>query len=103
MDDYIERGRIIKFLLPMADASAKLHDGIMTAVFQIRSFPAADVRPERYAKWSRVSFDDLDEGRYICSECKEEQFMLDEYGLHKYCPNCGAKMIGGKADDKRRT
>ncbi len=43
MSEHIERETLINLLLPMANASAKLHDGIMTAVFQVKNQPAADV------------------------------------------------------------
>ena len=29
--------------------------------------------------------------KYVCSECK-----IITYSKHNYCPNCGAKMDGGK-------
>lgn len=33
-------------------------------------------------------------GHYLCSECKE----VSKDAHEKYCPNCGAKMDGGKND-----
>lgn len=37
-------------------------------------------------------------GGYMCSVCKEEAIYdcNDEFVLSKFCPNCGAKMIGGE-------
>ena len=51
----------------------------------VRNLPAADVRPNVYAKWE-ISCD----GWYpYCSNCKQEpQGRI----MTSFCPNCGAKM-----------
>lgn len=64
---------------------------------KVADIPSADIRPERHGVWVRVSDDDQDEGRFICSECKEEYFNPagdEEEMLPKFCPCCGAKMDG---------
>ena len=85
-------------------------------VEEVEGLPALDVEPVIHAKW-------IEDGYYekpsVCSHCGEEAFStstfrelsdydLDEnlislgyeedkeYVLTKWCPNCGAKMDGGK-------
>ena len=58
---------------------------------RIEKIPAADVVPVRHGKWTHKP--DV-YGVVYCSECN--------YELHanstSFCPNCGAKMDGGKED-----
>ena len=60
--------------------------------------PAADVAPVRHGRWI------LDEKRYViyCSECSAPVSyypnIKDVRDENHYCPNCGAKMDGGKTD-----
>lgn len=51
---------------------------------EIKDFPAADVQEVKHGTWIGT-YDD------ICSVCRE--ISEDTYS---YCPNCGAKMDGGK-------
>ena len=57
----------------------------------IMDLPSADVVPVRHGKWTHKP--DV-YGVVYCSECN--------YELHanstSFCPNCGAKMDGGKED-----
>ena len=55
----------------------------------IRELPAADVAPVRHARWQRYG-KNLGE----CLECGEIVSVRSNY-----CPNCGAKMDGGKDDE----
>lgn len=50
--------------------------------------PAADVEPVRHGKWIPYN---LKECLYLCSECNAHP-----RDRTKYCPNCGARMDGGK-------
>lgn len=53
----------------------------------IRSIPAADVRPAVRAVWRRYSpFTDT----YECSNCGEQ--VIDQQFRTNFCPNCGADM-----------
>lgn len=74
--------------------------------------PAADVVPVVHGLWIPVRESEVTgwqpelAGRdpicgYVCSVCKEEATFdcNDEFVLSNYCPNCGAKMVGG-ADDE---
>ncbi len=101
MTEYIERGKSLEQLIPMAEASAKLHDGIMTAVSQIRNQPAADVRPMEHGYWKPIYDTDADMQRgralyYECSRCgraaRDETYSYDP--ACEFCPHCGAEMNG---------
>ncbi len=100
MSEHIEREMLINLLLPMAEASAKLHDGIMTAVFQVKNQPAADVAPVVHGHWRISEYEFLD-----CSCCGKSYYtgatstsQANDYIIsgkcYKFCPNCGAKMDG---------
>ena len=64
---------------------------------------AADVAPVVHGEWLRYD-DDWDSLTTIrCSLCSEEWCFEtdDDVSLlnYKYCPNCGARMDGGKDDE----
>ena len=69
----------------------------------IRELPAADVAEVVHGEWLRYD-DDWDSLTTIqCSLCSEEWCFEtdDDVSLlnYKYCPNCGARMDGGKDDE----
>lgn len=51
-----------------------------------------EAAPVRHEKWEVVIGSDGKE-RMICTGCRKQQ---DLTGIFSYCPNCGAKMDGGK-------
>lgn len=55
-----------------------------------------DMVEVRHGVW--IMTDLLDEGwmRYGCSKCgyNTDAYYSSKYDLHRYCPNCGAKMYG---------
>ena len=59
----------------------------------INHAPTVDAVPVVHGRWELV--DEAEPRRYGCSECS----CLSWYGTYRYCPNCGAKMDGGEADD----
>lgn len=96
--EYIERDELHETILS-AYITAELcgfelsKDVVLLAIEQQ---PAADVSPVRYGRWNEV-----EHGKSgvlcECSACKE--WMLFYYGFNaNYCPNCGAKMDGGRDD-----
>lgn len=88
MPEYIEREVAIKEL--MNDAPEQVGYSREDASGCIRYIDAADVAPVRHAKWIPC-----ENGGYYCSYCdKRVAFAFD----NNYCPNCGAKMDGGKTD-----
>lgn len=60
----------------------------------INAIPTADVAPVVYGRWGTGRFN-LETGNYEeqCIRCRN---FSKEYGK-PYCPNCGAKMDGGKS------
>ena len=60
----------------------------------IESVPTADVAPVVHGRWGTDS-DRPDS--LICSVCNCG-FDMWKHDPHNYCPNCGAKMDGGKND-----
>ena len=64
----------------------------------IDELPTLDVAPVKHGAWEKVKYEDDDGYFYLyvhkdcgCKQARERN----------YCPNCGAKMDGGKVDDKR--
>ena len=66
---------------------------ITDIVEDIDGAPAADVAPVMHGEWEYIGTDKMG-NVFRCSNC------ANRIGLDKetdYCPNCGAKMDGGKA------
>lgn len=71
----------------------------------IRQVPAADVQEVRHGQWIDVPLNVYNDNykmnkynkRTKCSVCTYA--MPYEYPRYHICPNCGAKMDGGKEDD----
>lgn len=64
------------------------------------SRPLADVEEVKHGEW-KIKTDDYDCQYMMCSCCKEEFYPVDEDTVDttpNYCPNCGAKMDGGKKE-----
>ena len=84
MAEYIEREAAIDACFDGWNNNA--HD----CADNIRSIPAADVRPVVKARWVYT-----DMSRLVCSNCGSPvAFALKEDGWHHgdYCPNCGCAM-----------
>ncbi|MDD6544862.1 MAG: hypothetical protein PUF20_10850 [Clostridiales bacterium] len=62
----------------------------------IRELSAADVAQVRHGRWEWDT-----EDIYRCSNCAEKSHVKEVMGHPEwdYCPNCGAKMDGGKDDE----
>ena len=72
-------------------------NGFDEAVCKVEDFPAADVAPVVHGEWikpTKIGYRSFDIPH--CSVCDGVPCGVDEYT--KYCPNCGAKMYGGKSD-----
>ncbi len=90
MDEYIKRETAVRMVM-----AAKWRDGSDGAMAMeiVASAPAADVAPVRHGQW--------EPGNPICPVCGGNKFKdLDADiwcdWLPLFCPNCGAKMDGGK-------
>ena len=63
---------------------------------KIKPIPAADVAPVKHGRWiehKHFNHDHYIDSTYECSECKVEEPLTSDY-----CPNCGARMDGGKGN-----
>ena len=65
--------------------------GINTALREVQSVPAVDVRPVVRGRWKRVDPRST-VVTFRCSECNYYAHM----NATKYCPNCGADMRQGE-------
>ena len=90
MDEYIKRETAVRMVM-----AAKWGDGSDGAMAMeiVASVPAADVAPVAHGRW--------EPGNPICPVCGGNKFKdLDADiwcdWLPPLCPNCGAKMDGGK-------
>lgn len=71
--------------------------GIGDVLDDLEDYPAADVVERKTGKWI-FSYDHGGPNHaYFCSKCKRTIHTAD-LGDWSFCPNCGAKMIGGDDD-----
>ena len=94
--------------LERVEHESKLRSAILPYILHtyvypiIERLPAIDAEPVRHGHW--IDCADFEQ----CSECKGTQLKTINtiYGAATwmktdYCPNCGAKMDGGKDDERR--
>lgn len=102
MSDYIDRDELIKHIkdLPTwwGDGSGVCAFYPVDVMVSIANAPAADVQEVRHGEWKSFHSQDTLYRSYYCSACGHEQIIPLTTAV-KYCPHCGAKMDGGKADD----
>lgn len=84
MPKYIEAARAATII------AEKRGIPIVELVDTFAKIPAADVAPVAHGRWINRCI--AGEDPYECSCCGNS---VDVHGYH-YCPNCGAKMDGGK-------
>lgn len=117
MAEYIEREALIKKLrimpIPKQAGSANTWldncaAGVNAAIREVASFPAADVAPVVYGRWTEEDWVEMDSDGHLvrtpkaalrCSNCRH-CFKKELLWKDNYCPNCGAKMDGGDGDAK---
>ena len=102
MTEYIEREAISEEIRkyyyknpPNFSYGEGFDRGLDRAQRAILDAPAADVAPVRHARWieqEKYTFGVM----YDCSIC--DNLILDNGHSWNYCPNCGAKMDGGKCE-----
>lgn len=74
-------------------------DDVYVSAATLMAMPAADVAPVVHAQWIRPHWKN---NNYCCdcSECGGEamhrDYQWNKNGIYPICPNCGAKMDGGK-------
>lgn len=81
--------------------SVKLKDNMVRC---IKEQPTADVVEVKHGEWEVCSDEyEICASEFVCSNCKENfcsSELTDEqfFEMLKFCPHCGAKMDGGKAE-----
>ena len=103
MSECIEREALIKKLrtMPIPKQAGRANTwldncaaGVNAAIWEVASFPAADVAPVVHGRWIY----DKKAQRPYCSVCKEYFYGATNSPM-SYCSNCGAKMDGGADND----
>lgn len=56
---------------------------------RLKAVKSADVAPVRHGRWINCEWVESGFKFWRCSECNHDDM---NSRLHKYCPNCGAKM-----------
>ena len=99
MAEYIDRGDLTIWLnkksceFSMNDV-APIGWTLKGLVNELATFPSADVVERKTGKWMLPNNEvAVYLNEWICSACN---YLID--GKHNFCPNCGAKMIGGDDD-----
>ncbi len=113
MAEYIERETLMKFPI-RRDHCDKEHanehfiNGIETVMEYAENLPAADVEPVRHGRWEGYThsrycgMDEYGDPVYrdgVVFYCSNPKCMRKTVVKENYCPNCGAKMDGGKNHD----
>lgn len=60
----------------------------------IQNAPTLDYEPVVHAEWKYYH----KQNRAVCTACSFERDLDDDFGRAVFCPNCGAKMDGGKGN-----
>ena len=103
MSDLISRDAAVKALMEQSDMTKDVKSDVRvsvlfeSAVCTIRQMPAVEAEPVRHGKWEKRTYwiGSFGENQMVCGECGKK------YGFHapyNYCPNCGAKMDGKRAE-----
>ena len=104
--EYIERGAVVEIVSGYGLANGSTlgrHSGIADVINErVQAIPAADVAPVVHGEWIPVDEESpCDE--WDCTACGQRRTFLCEMDMddmrecYPYCPNCGARMDGGKA------
>lgn len=92
-DKYIKREDVIERLTNLMQLQA------VTARAIVEAIPAADVVERKHGKW--IVLKDCSNSGIYCSVCNTKVFDFTHQPKKKqsrFCPNCGAEMIGGNDD-----
>lgn len=88
----------VQFRLPNDNKNAEIIDGCVKITRRlVENAPTIEAEPVRRGRWVSDEADIL----FHCSECETQVSTNWDYEdlQWNYCPNCGAKMDGGKEDD----
>ena len=102
MKEYVEREALINLIEENSETKFDWSESVDIDILRpaIKDIPAADVAPVKHGEW--VLLDECSNEGVYCSICHKKVYKT-EYANQKlkskYCPNCGAKMDGGKNID----
>ena len=91
MAEYINRRELLDNLNKFAPEH---YNGLINML--IRNQPTADVAEVKHGEWVHTDKAKHWTGKDECSECTYHTWDRDDLSHLNYCPNCGAKMDGGK-------
>lgn len=97
MAEYIDRANLIARIEYYATHTTEgkgEHYAYSVVLNEVLNRPAADVVPVVHGKW--IESANFDAGFWVCSKCRFVSEAIAAHKLYGYCPNCGAKMDGGK-------
>ena len=104
MTDFISREAAIKVIQDygkgaISDGMTALDpvDDIVSLARAMEWLDAADVAPVRHGQWAEP--DKFDLGFWLCSNCGFLSEAVAANRMYNYCPSCGAKMGGEKANE----
>ena len=97
MKEYIERETYYQQINDLSkgkhgDYCAAIQDCMTTLDEQ----PAADVAPVRHGKWEKRYYMHTADYTIKCLNCGSSYTLKSYESPHKFCPECGAIMDGGK-------
>ena len=98
MKEYIEREAALKAMSQaIQDRTWSMDDFdvMMKMEDYVQELPAADVEPVAHGEWIKIQTIGTTV-QWQCSECKHEKMYTHIGEQPNYCPNCGAKMDGGR-------
>lgn len=89
-----------KAMATLSDYWRGIHDGIDWGCLRIIKAPTIEAEPVRHGEWVKNEKESEKhiEAIYYCSICQNWE-AWGETEKTKYCPNCGAKIDGGKKDE----
>ena len=88
MAEYIERENAIAWFMPYVHTGESIDADVV--ISDIKGMKAADVAPVVHGQWVEYQIPPI----ICCSNC-DWATGIEEKNF-QYCPNCGAKMDGGK-------
>ena len=88
MPEYLNREAVL-------DLITRRYENPEICTQEINSIPAADVAPVVHGRWRYFHKQNI----AVCTECSFERDLDTNFGRAVNCPNCGAKMDGGKNDE----
>ena len=95
MSKYINAKTLIEMLKAKADMALGTPKAVFgNAIKMIDLLPPADVVEVKHGFWEQGDYYDMGD---VCSKCQYDSCQQPCH--YRYCPNCGAKMDGGRKED----